>query len=246
MSSEIDTLKLELQPFIKRSVTTGPGNAPGTTLVDATLVEAVNFWNGSWLLLRTGTHAGQVRRVTAFAAGTVTLDHTVGGQIIAGAQYVMLLRIPVDIIAGGGLKADLRQVLGQGADIAPGNELLTEDTGLNTNPERWMQDHHWECDQVTVTPAGAPGQQNLGVVVPAGVTRRIRVLHVRHAGTNNTVVTLLIAGGAVKRSWDIPAQTTRVIPSEDGWSFTAGQQPAVQTSDVTGGSTYVGAEGVQA
>ena len=114
------------------------------------------------------------------------------------------------------------------------------------NSEQWLHENHWDCNEVTVTPAGAPGQQNLGAAVPAGQTRRIRELHVRHAGTNNTVVTLLIAGGAVRRSWDIPAQTTRTISSEDGWEFTAAQQPAVQTSDVTGGSTYVGAEGVEA
>jgi hypothetical protein len=126
-------------------------------------------------------------------------------------------------------------------------ELLTEDTGLNTNPERWMHDNHWEANEVTIAAAGAPGQQNLGVAVPALQTRRIRALHVRHAGTNNTVLTLLIAGGAIKRSWDIPFGTTRILSGgEDGWEFTAGQQPAVQTSDVTGGSTYVGAEGVEA
>lgn len=120
-----------------------------------------------------------------------------------------------------------------------------DDTGANTNPERWLHDNHWGIDQVTIAVAGAPGQQNLGAVVPAGQTLRIRTLHARHAGTNNTVVTL-IAGGVVKKSWDIPAQTTRVISSEDGWSFTAGEQPAVQTSDITGGSTYIGVEGVQA
>lgn len=126
------------------------------------------------------------------------------------------------------------------------NPLPTEDTGLNTNPERWLQIYHWECDQVTVAAAGVGGQQALGAAVGVGLRRRIRTLHVRHAGTANTVVTLLVAGGAAKRSWDIPAQTTRTISSEDGWAFAAGQTPAVQTSDVTGGSTFVGAEGVEA
>ena len=287
-TTEIETEKLELQPFVKRSVTTLAGNAPGTTLVDATLVEAANFWNGCWLLLRTGTYAGQLRRVVAFASPTITLDHTVGGQIVAGVQYVMLPKLAVDIIAGGGLKADLRQVLGQGADLSLANplvaqivvagaaidprdvsnraarllgivygnlaqlqqvpgtlELITQDTGLNTNPERWLHDYHWEANQVTVAVAGAPGQQNLGAVVGAGVTRRIRVLSIRHAGTNNTVVTILIAGGATKVSIDVPATTTRVWSSQDGIEFTAGQQPAVQTSDITGGSTYVTPEGVE-
>jgi len=218
VSGDINVLALEMRPFIKRSVTTGPGNVGGTTLVDATLVEPDDFWNDCWLLIRTGTYAEVLRKVTDFdnATNTITLDHTVGGQIIAAVQYVMFTHVP------------------------------TQDSGVHSNPEKWLHDHHWEADQVTIAVAGAPGQQNLGVVVPAGVTRRIRILHVRHAGTNPTVLTLLIAGGAVKRSWDIVAQSTRVISSEDGWEFQPGEQPAVQTSDVTGGSTFVGPEGVEA
>lgn len=218
MSSDINVLALEMRPFIKRSVSTGPGNIGGTTLVDTTLVEPDDFWNDCWLLLRTGDYAGELRRVTDFdnASNTITLDHGVGGQIVAAVQYVMFTHVP------------------------------TQDSGLHTNPERWLHDNHWEADEVTIAVAGAPGEQNLGPVVPAGDTRRIRVLHVRHAGTNNTVLTLLVAAGAAKRSWDIAPSSTRVISSEDGWEFAAGEQPAVQTSDVTGGSTFVGPEGVEA
>ncbi len=274
---DINQSRFEMRPFIKRSFATGAGNVAGTTLVDATLVEAANFWNDCWVLLRTGTYAGELRRVTASVPGTLTLDHTVGGQIAAGVQYVMWPTQSVTVVAGGGLKADLQQVLGQGADIALGNELLTDpsdrvarllgivygnqaqlqqvvgtlelitqDTGLNTNPERWMHDNHWEADEVTITVAGAPGQQNLGVVVPAGQTRRIRKLTIRHAGTNDTVVTFLIAGGATKISVDVPAGNTVPWDGEDGIEFLAGEQPAVQSSDVTGGNTYVSPQGVEA
>lgn len=123
--------------------------------------------------------------------------------------------------------------------------LLTQDSGLNTNPERWLHVNHWEADEVTIAVAGAPGEQNLGAVVPAGETRRIRELTIRHAGSNPTVVTLLISGGATKISIDVPAQTTRVWSSQDGREFDPGEQPAVQTSDITGGSTYVSAVGVE-
>lgn len=146
----------------------------------------------------------------------IWLDHSVGGQIVAGVQYVMFPRIPV------------------------------VDSGLHSNPEQWLHDHHWDCDEVTINVAGAPGQQNLGVITPISAIRRIRELTIRHAGTNNTVVTLLIAGGATRVSIDVPPQTTRVWSSEDGKEFAAGEQPAVQSSDVTGGNTYVSASGVEA
>jgi len=112
----------------------------------------------------------------------------------------------------------------------------------------WLHRNHWEPagGEVTIAAAGAAGEQNLGGAVPAGVTRRIREITVRHAGTANTVVTLLVAGGANRLTIDVPAQTTRVWSSEDGREFTAGQQPAVQTSSVVGGNTYVSAAGVEA
>jgi len=122
-----------------------------------------------------------------------------------------------------------------------------QDTGVHTNPERWLQDNHWEPNaEITIAAAGAPGEQAVGGVVPVGETRRIRELTIRHAGSANTVVTLLISGGATKLTIDVPVQTTRVWSSQDGRSFAAGEQPVVQTSDVTGGSTYVSASGVEA
>lgn len=261
MSTDITVLALEMRPHLKRSVTTAAGNVAGTTLVDNTLTEPNDFWNGMAILIRTaGATAdcsGQLRRVLDWDLATNTLTvnvpftdlvHPADPKIEAGIQYVVFFPtiIPVDVLTGGLTKADLQQVLGQGADIAPGNELLTEDTGVNTNPERWLHEHHWEQREVTIAVAGAPGEQNLGVAVPAAVTRRVRTLVVRHVGTNNTVVTLLVSGGAVSVSFDLLAQSTRVLSAEDGWEFLVGEQSAVQTSDVTGGNTYVSAIGDQA
>jgi len=138
----------------------------------------------------------------------------------------------------------LQTVLGQGANISSTNRLLVEDSGTHTNPEAWLHDHHWDCNEVTIAAAGAAGAESLGQAVDAGVVRRIREITIRHAGTNNTVVTL-IAGGNTKLTVDVPAQTTRVWSSEDGRAIIAGETPQVWTSDVTGGSTYVSASGVE-
>ncbi len=111
--------------------------------------------------------------------------------------------------------------------------------------DKWLQDCHWEQRQVTITIVDAPGAQNLGVPVGVGLIRRIRSLKIRNAGTQNTVVSLLV-GTVVVDSWDIPAQTTRIISDQDGWKFVAGEQTIVQTSSVDGGNTYVSARGVEA
>lgn len=111
--------------------------------------------------------------------------------------------------------------------------------------EMWAHEHHWESGEVAITTSGSAGQKNLGDPVPSGKVRRITELTIRHTGTNDTVVTLLVAGGETKLTISVPAQTTRVWSSRDGRVFTAGQQPAVESSDVTGGYTYISASGVE-
>lgn len=122
-----------------------------------------------------------------------------------------------------------------------------DDSGVNTNPERWLQDNHWEPEaEITIAATGAGGEEEVGDPVATGETRRIREITIRHEGTDNTVVTLLDeSGGNIKVSIDVPAQTTRVWSSQDGRSIAATLQPVIQTSDVTGGSTYVSLSGVE-
>jgi len=128
------------------------------------------------------------------------------------------------------------------------NPVITQDDGTHSNPEQWLQDHHWNPPaQVTITAAGAAGEQALGAAVATGLTRRIREVTARHAGTNNTVVSVLDAsGGNIIVSFDVPAQSTRTWSSQDGRAVTAGLTPVVQSSDVTGGNTIVSVAGVEA
>ena len=127
-------------------------------------------------------------------------------------------------------------------------ELTTQDTGLNTNPERWLQDNHWSTPaEVSIAAAGAPGEQNFGGAVGVGVVRRIREVSIRNAGSNATVVTLYDAtAGNILLTIDVPAATTIVWSSQDGRDVAATLQPVIRTSDVTGGSTLVSGAGVEA
>ena len=126
--------------------------------------------------------------------------------------------------------------------------LVTEDTGLHTNPEKWLHDNHWEPDaEIPIVLAGAPGELAIGGAVPAGETRRIREVMVFHAGTNNTLVTLLDeSGGNIKVTIPVNAQSGAQWSSQDGREIAAGLQPVVQSSDVTGGNTRVSFSGDEA
>jgi len=118
--------------------------------------------------------------------------------------------------------------------------------GAMPTGEEYLHENSWEAEEVTISAAGAAGEQALGAAVAAGKKRRITELTIRHAGTNNTVVTLLVQGGNTKLTIDVPAQTTREWESAIGRVFNAGEIAAVRSSDVTGGNTYVSASGVEA
>ena len=112
------------------------------------------------------------------------------------------------------------------------------------NAEAWRHANHWQTPaEIALAVAAAPA--NLGGVVPAGQTRRIREITIRHTGSNNTVISVNI-GVFARITIDVPAQTTRVWSSEDGIEFYGGEQPTIQTSDVTGGGAQVSARGDEA
>ena len=102
-----------------------------------------------------------------------------------------------------------------------------EDTGVHSNPERWLHVNHWDSGAELVLVAA--GAQNLGGAVAVGATRRIREITVRHSGQANTVITLSV-GGVNRLSFDVPAQTTRTWSSQDGREFLAATQPQIASS----------------
>ena len=133
-------------------------------------------------------------------------------------------------------------VLQQGA--APVYPLITEDTGVHTNPEQWLHNFHWDSGVETVLNAAAA--VNFGAVVAAGLARRVREITVRNLSQAATVITLSV-GGVNRLSFDVPGNTTRTWSSEDGRAFTAGQQVQIASSAAgVGSETFVTASGVEA
>lgn len=128
--------------------------------------------------------------------------------------------------------------------VAATFELITQDTGLNTNPERWLHENHWDSGVELVINAAAA--VNLGAAVGAGVTRRIREITVRNVAQANTVITLSDAGGN-RLSFDVPAQSTRTWSSQDGREFAAASQAQIASSaGAVGSEAYITATGVEA
>jgi hypothetical protein len=77
-----------------RSLTTGTADAGGstTTMVDAALTEADDYWNGQVILFTSGSVANQSRLITDFdaATDTVTFAPAVAASVGAGITYEIL------------------------------------------------------------------------------------------------------------------------------------------------------------
>lgn len=143
-------------------------------------------------------------------------------------------------------QADNTKIVGVQPTEPPSDPIPVQDTGVNTNPERWMHDHHWDNGPELVLNAAAA--VNLGAAVAAGATRRIRSVTVRNTALANTVITLsqvLPAQNGV--SFDVPAQTTRVWSEQDAVEFLAAVQVQISSSAAAAGAeTYIHASGVEA
>lgn len=131
-------------------------------------------------------------------------------------------------------------------EVCTGEPLPTEDTGLHTNPERYRHDNHWDNGVELVLNAAAAA--NLGAVVAAGATRRVRSITVRNTAQTNTVITLSQVAPAQNRvSFDVAPQSTRVWSEQDGIEFLAGVQVQISSSAAAAGEeTYIHAAGVEA
>lgn len=128
--------------------------------------------------------------------------------------------------------------------VAPTYPLITEDTGVHTNPEQWLHDHHWDTPAEIVLAAAAA--VNMGAAVAAGRVRRIREITVRNTAQANTVITLSVAGVNLL-SFDVPQGTTRTWSSDNGRDFAAGSIPQIASSGAgVGTETFVSASGVEA
>ncbi|MEK6711011.1 MAG: hypothetical protein AABZ64_10570 [Nitrospinota bacterium] len=85
-------------------------SATASTLVDAALTEADNFWNGSVLKTIRGTGVGQQRTVTAFNATTDTLTISPNWTVNPAAGTVYLLSRPApaaELFRAGSFRHDL-------------------------------------------------------------------------------------------------------------------------------------------
>lgn len=144
---------------------------------------------------------------------------------------------------------DLARYLG--VACGPTNPIDVEDTGLNTNPERYRQEHGGSFGELVIVASGAGGQQIIRITPPNPVGEslvfRLKEVSVRHSGTSDTVVSVRVVGEAIDRlTLDVRARTTREWESEIGRVVGQTLTVVARSSDVAGGTTYVSGSYIEA
>lgn len=86
-----------------------------TTLVDATLTEADDYWNGGYLIITAGTNYGSVRQVSDFVASTdtVTVSEAFEKAIDSTSQYRLVVGTGLastDVLATAGMRLAVRDL----------------------------------------------------------------------------------------------------------------------------------------
>lgn len=182
---------------------------------------------------RAGRLVGIVYGENAQLQQLTPADGVAPNQSLESASFLMVY----DPVAGDWNRVREGSVVGS---------IITEDTGLNTNPERWLHDNHWDSGAELVLNAAAA--VNLGAPVAVGAKRRVRSITVRNTAQANTVITLSQVAPAQNRlSFDVLAQTTRTWSEQDGVEFLTGVQVQISSSAAAGGAeTYIHASGVEA
>lgn len=110
----------------KRGTTTTNGAVDGSTVVDAGLTEANDYWNDMTILILSGACDGQSRDITDFAGGTLTVSPVFANQILSGVRYFILPFKPsfaeVEDIKGTGFVKDTDSLV----DLSHAGEYDTE------------------------------------------------------------------------------------------------------------------------
>ena len=73
------------------STTTSAGNAGGTTIVDTNIqrFDSVRLID-RWLLITSGTNAGEARRISSITTFTITVGLAYTGQVASGVTYEIM------------------------------------------------------------------------------------------------------------------------------------------------------------
>lgn len=98
--------------------TTSAGAGGGTTLVDTALTQGNTYWDNMGVLILSGNSDGQIRTITSFVTGTITVSPAFASQIASGTKYNIIAAVQPTVGGGSATLANQNLILGDIGDAS--------------------------------------------------------------------------------------------------------------------------------
>ncbi len=98
--------------------TTSAGLPGGTTLVDTSLTQGNTYWDNMGVLILSGNSDGQIRTITGFVTGTITVSPAFASQIASGTKYNIIAAVQPTTGGGSATLANQNLILGDIGDAS--------------------------------------------------------------------------------------------------------------------------------
>lgn len=200
------TAVFTLRDWLGKGIRLTADSGTTTTLVDAGLTQADDYWNGALLIFRTGTNIGRTAIITDFDAGTDTLTFapampdavtSEGFALIPGLGWSDVRAISSDATAADNLKAMLNGMTTGTVETDGSNSTTQVKTDLAEGT-----DDHYDVMTILFTSGAEAGQSRLitGYTGASGTVKWNAPL----TGTPATAATFVIiaAGTTADAVWD--------------------------------------------
>ena len=200
------TAAITLQDWLGKGIRLTADSGTTTTLVDAGLTQADDYWNGALLIFRTGTNIGRTAIVTDFDAASDTLTFTPampdavtteGFALIPGLGWSDVRAISGDVTAADKLEAMLDGMTTGAVETSGSNSSTQVQTDLAET-----SNDHYDVMTILFTSGAEAGQSRLitGYTGASGTVAWNAAL----TGTPADGVTFIIlaAGTTADAVWD--------------------------------------------
>ena len=93
------------------STTTSAGNIGGTTIVDTALTQGNTYWDNMGVLILSGNSNGQIRTISTYSTGTITVSPAFASQIASGTKYSIIAAVQPTVGGGSATLANQNTII---------------------------------------------------------------------------------------------------------------------------------------
>lgn len=120
------------------STTTSAGAIGGTTIVDTALTQGNTYWDNMGVLILSGNSNGQIRTISSYSTGTITVSPAFASQIASGTKYNIIAAVQPTVGGGSATLANQTTILSNTSTTGIGRaQIATTTISLNQAAETY-------------------------------------------------------------------------------------------------------------